>query len=105
MVIVVEHLLCIAATVHSIAIYHSDKDVLTELVRSLVPHLVPQSEPLPIFVALLICYINESATFVWNFLDIFIMIVGIGLATHFQLFNYQLKHAVIEVEAKLEYLF
>lgn len=98
----VEHLLCIGATVHSILIYHSDKDILTELIRSLVPHLVPQGEPLPTFVALLICCINESATFVWNFLDIFLMIVGVGLSTHFKVFNNELEHAAVEMEVKFQ---
>lgn len=103
----VEHLLCIGATVHSILIYHSDKDILTELIRSLVPHLVPQCDALPTFMALLICFINESATFVWNFLDIFLMIVGVGLSTHFKVLNNKLEHAANEMEVKsyTEYFF
>ena len=94
----VEHLLCIGATIHSIIKFNSEKDVLTELVISLVPHLVPRTvTELPTSVALLISYINESATFVWNFLDIFIMIIGIGLSTHFKLLNIELEQAAIEV--------
>lgn len=100
-IIAVEHLLCIGATVHSTVIYHSDKDIFTELIRSLVPHLVPQNEPLPIFLAAVICYINESATFVWNFLDIFIMVVGFGLSTHFKLLNDELEKAAVEMEVNL----
>lgn len=98
----VEHFLCVGATVHSILIYHSDKDILTELIRSLVPHLVPRSERLPTYLALLICCINESATFVWNFLDIFLMIVGIGLSTHFKVLNNKLEHTAMEMEVKFE---
>lgn len=101
MVVTVEHLLCIGVTIYSIIIYQSDKHILTELIRSLVPHLVPRNEPLPTFLALLICFINESATFVWNFLDIFLMFVGIGLSTHFKLFNNEMERAANEIEVKL----
>lgn len=100
-IISVEHSLCIGATLHSIIMFQSDRDVLTELIRNLVPHLVPQCKPLPIPVALLICYINESATFVWNFHDIFIMLIGYGLSTHFKLFNNELERAVVEVKVAI----
>lgn len=55
---------------------------------------------------LLILYINESSTFVWNFLDIFIMIVGVGLSTHFKVLNDELELAIdrIEVGFSLEQL-
>lgn len=94
-------MLCIGAALHSIMIYQSNGDILTELVRNLVPHLVPQCERLPPFIALLICYINESATFVWNFLDIFMMIVSFGLSTHFKVLNDELERAAIEIKVNL----
>lgn len=98
--IAVEHLLSIGAVSKTIIIYHSDKDFVTELISNLVPHLVPENELLPSS-ALLICVIVESATFVWNFLDIFIMIISVGLSTHFELFNHELEEATLEMEVNL----
>lgn len=75
-----------------------EKYTVTEFLWSLVPNLVPQSDALPMWIALLMCFINENATFIWNYLDIFIMIIGLGLSTHFKLLNIELEQAAIEVK-------
>lgn len=71
--------------------YHNDEDILLGLIRRMVPNLVPLENPPPKYIAITFCYISESATFVWNFIDIFIMIISIGLATHFKVLNIELK--------------
>lgn len=88
--ITVEHLLYIG----SIVDFESDKNILTELIRN----LVPRSETLPTFIALLICIVHEHATFVWNFLDIFLMMVGIGLSMHFKVLNNELERTTNEIK-------
>lgn len=47
----------------------------------------------------LICvkFISINANFMWSFLDIFIMIISMGLSNHFKLFNNELKHVKGEV--------
>lgn len=56
------------------------------------------------WIALLICFINENATFIWNYLDIFIMFNGIGLSTHFKMLNIELEQAAIEVKNALIFI-
>lgn len=82
----------------SIMSENGDKHVFTEFIKVSVPHIASRTEPLPTFIALLICYINENTTFVWNFLDIFLMIVGFGLSTHFLLFNNEMEWATVQIE-------
>ncbi|XP_055326857.1 gustatory receptor for sugar taste 64f-like [Sitodiplosis mosellana] len=43
-----------------------------------------------------ICFrlLSLIATFSWNFLDVFIMVIGIGLSTQFRLFNVELGRTV-----------
>lgn len=67
----------------------------------MVPHLVPSENPPPNYIAIIFCYLSENATFVWNFVDVFIMIIGIGLTTHFKAFNNELKQTKLEVEVQL----
>lgn len=93
-----EHLLCIAAAVHYIFTRINRKFSVIDFVRTLLASLVPQSDILPMWIAILISFINENATFIWNYIDIFIMIVSIGLSTHFKLLNIELEQATIEVK-------
>ncbi|XP_055326860.1 gustatory receptor for sugar taste 64f-like [Sitodiplosis mosellana] len=50
--------------------------------------------------SLLLIWMN---LFVWNFLDMFIMVISIGLSTHFKLFNCELKQATAEQNMSQEY--
>lgn len=70
---------------------------MTELAKHNVPHLIDLFGKVSLSVAILVNLINVCSTFVWNFMDIFIMIVSIGLSSHFQLLNNQLRQATIEV--------
>lgn len=98
--ITVEHWLFISATIQSNIIKNHDQDILREFIKISVPHIIPQRDSLPTFAVLLICYINESATFVWSFVDIFIMIVGVGLSSHFKVLNYEMEQAIARIEVK-----
>lgn len=70
---------------------------MTTFVRLNIPYI----DIIPVWAAFFINFINISATFVWNYTDIFIMIISIGLSTHFQLINKELERANIEVGSKL----
>lgn len=93
-----EHLLCVAAAIHYIFIGMSEQFSVMDFIRKLLESLVPQSHALPMVIAILISFINENATFIWNYIDVFIMIVSIGLSTHFKLLNIELEQATIEVK-------
>lgn len=98
-IVAVEHWLYIVATVHFIVVHFGNgANILSELAKDLFPQLVSESEQLPIYVSLLLCFMNECAVFVWNYLDLFIMIVGIGLSTLFEILNQKLERALVHIE-------
>lgn len=97
-IVTVEHCLFIGITIKSNIMFHSDKDTLMELIRRMVPHLISSTNPPPKYIAITFCYISESVVFVWNFLDIFIMTIGIGLTTHFKALNKELEQTKFDVE-------
>lgn len=95
--ILVEHSLSDGSVLHFVMKCQPGKDSFTELVKSNVPYLITSDDRIPVWMAFLINLINVFATFVWNFLDIFIMIVSIGLSTHFKYLNNELKQTKFEV--------
>lgn len=96
----VEHCLFIGVTIKSNIMYHNDKDILLGLIRRMVPNLIPLENPPPNYIALTFCYISENTAFMWNFVDIFIMIIGIGLTTHFKVLNNELQRTNFQTVVK-----
>lgn len=92
-IVTVEHALSDGSLLHYIIICQREREVLINFVKLNVPYI----DHIPIWAALFINFINISATFVWNYTDIFIMIVSIGLSTHFKLINKELEMANFEV--------
>lgn len=72
-----------------------------ETIIGLVESNVPYIDHIPIWAAFFINFINISATFVWNFMDIFIIVISIGLSTNFELINKELESANIDVSPEL----
>lgn len=95
--VLVEHLIADSSVLHYIRTCHEDQDPMTELAKHNVPHLIDFFGKIPVSVAILVNFINVISTFVWNYMDIFIMIVSIGLSSHFKLLNNELRQATIEV--------
>lgn len=93
----VEHSLSDGSVLHFVMKCDPGKDPFTELVKSNVPYLITSDDRISVWLAFLINLINVFATFVWNFLDIFIMIVSIGLSTHFKYLNNELEQTKFEV--------
>lgn len=101
--ILVEHVLSVGSNLHFISVCQRKKDPVVEMVNSDVPYLFTNDERMPVWVAIGVKLISVYATFVWNFLDIFIMVISIALTTHFKLFNCELKQAKSEVIVILFY--
>lgn len=62
-----------------------------------------QGTPILNYKSIIVCYLSVKAAFVWSFLDILIMIVGIGLTTHFKALNNELQQTKLEMEVKSSY--
>lgn len=62
----------------------------------------PHKNPFPSCIAIVFTYISENATFVWNFIDIFIMAFSIGLTTHFKVLNCELGKANFAINVKVQ---
>lgn len=88
----VEYSLSVGSGFHFILTCTTGKDPITEITKRKVPYLFTNYDIIPIY-ALPINLISITTTFVWNFLDVFIMVISLGLSTEFQLFNTELKEA------------
>lgn len=73
-----------------------DKDPIRELLKVQAPHLFPSYNK--ILILILGKFISVFATFVWNFVDVFIMMISIGLSTIFKLYNEDLRRSKCEVK-------
>lgn len=91
----VEHSLSTFSMLYQVSLCFKDKDPVTELINLQTPslHLFNDNN------LNLICtkFVSVAATFVWSFLDAFIMAISIGIYTRFRLFNYELRHSSYEV--------
>lgn len=77
-----------------------EKDPLQELFKTQVPMVFTLTE-LTWWKAILSKWFNVVVTFVWSFMDLFVMIVSVGLASLFQQINLdlqQMKGKVIQLE-------
>lgn len=68
------------------------KDPITEVIKSQVPYLIPEDIVIPLWMAIVINFISLAATFVWNYLDVFISVISIGISTLFELYNAELHN-------------
>lgn len=85
--ILVGHFLYVGSLFH---IMTSEGDPLTQIVKFSVPYMFTSASVVPIWGAVLIEYISITTTFVWNYSDVFILLISIGLSTQFELFNDEL---------------
>lgn len=79
----VEHELCVIKSFFK----NSGDDKITELFTHIVPYYSHISSIIDLIVA-----------FVWNYLDIFIMMISIGLSSLFELLNKELEQRRREVD-------
>lgn len=82
---------------HFVLVCETNKDPMTELVRVQGPHMFTLTEYTSVWKVFCAKFINITSTFVWNYLDTFIMTISIALSTQFELFNNELIQAKHEV--------
>lgn len=95
--ILVEHLFYVGSMFHFITTAHSEQDPLPFIVENCVPYTFNSTRCIPTWATIPINFISITASFVWNFLDAFILVISIGLSTLFQLFNDELMDTHGEV--------
>lgn len=96
--ILVEHTLSIISVIDFIIKCQPDQDPVTQLVLIQAPHLFPPNELIPLWKAICAKFLSIIATFVWNYVEVFIIIICIVLFTHFRLFNSELERIKSEVK-------
>lgn len=87
--ITVEHSMAITSLIHFVMTCQKDKDPIEELTKFQYPHSINFSNRILNFIYTR--FINFCATFVWTYLDVFIMTMSLGLAMQFKLYNDELK--------------
>lgn len=90
---------------HYVLTCEKSKNPLLEHVNYDVPHLFTGAEEISIVQAIFAKSISISVTFVWSYLDIFIMTIGIALTSQFKLFNDELNRAKGEVWTSISSFF
>lgn len=81
--------------IHFVVVCQKDKDPIRELMKIQAPHLLLFGNK--VLDSIFGKFLSVCATFLWNFLDVFIMTLSIGLSTMFKLYNAELKKAKGEV--------
>lgn len=98
--ITVEHILSVISTVHYITICYRQDDpmqIFLKLQASDVFYFIPYSP----WIAVVGKIVNLISTFCWNFMDLFVMIISIGLSTRFKQINDDLQRIKGEVRKKM----
>lgn len=70
------------------------------LLEAMVPFIEKITAHIPVWATVPFFLINIYATFVWNYIDIFIMMISMGLSELFKQLNSELEQAKDEVEIK-----
>lgn len=86
----VEHVLSFATIIQFIVQCYPQKDKMAEILKIQFPNVFLDPHP---SIWALICgkFVNINATFVWNYMDVFIIIMSLGLLSMFQQINEDLK--------------
>lgn len=82
---------------HFVTTVHGEQDPISFIIENSVPYTFNSSKFVPIWATIPINFISITTTFVWNYLDAFILVISIGLSTLFQLFNDELMETQGEV--------
>lgn len=85
---------------HFVIVCEKDKDPIRELLKVQAAHLFPSYNK--ILVLIIGKFISVFATFAWNFVDVFNIMISIGLSTIFKLYNEELRRSKCEVKFRLE---
>lgn len=99
----VDHLISIGTSFDIVLSTQKDKDPIVELVKNhfriRASNLITTVDLIPAWMAYCVnCFIFTFGLFISHFLNIFIMVISVGLATHFKLINDALKQAIVFAE-------
>lgn len=86
-----EHTFGVISHLHFVTFCEPEKDPLAESIKINVPYLYNKSDHISVLEAFFAYFINTVVTCIWNYLDVFIMMIGMALTTQFKLFNDELK--------------
>lgn len=95
----VEHVLNAFSIVYFAKVCMDKDDLFEELFRVQLSHLFIIF-PYSIWIAIFGKAINVIATFCWNYMDLFIMMISAGLSTHFKQINEDLQRIKGKVKTK-----
>lgn len=90
----VENSLSTLTTTYSI---DKDENFFTNFLMTVVPFLHTIVRPIG-WASFPFYFLSVSATFAWNYLDVFTMMMSMGLSTLFKQLNNELEQTKIEVE-------
>lgn len=102
--ILVDHILSIVARVHFAIKYQSIETPFVKLVQVQVPHFFSLSPHYTFWQAVIAKIVSVWPLVMWIFMDVFIMVLSIGLSTLFKLFNADLEQIKNKVALKYHYL-
>ena len=76
---------------HYVKFCEPEKDPLAENIKTYVPYLYNNTENISIPEIIFAYFIAGTGGYVWNYIDVFIMMIGIALTSQFKLFNDDLR--------------
>lgn len=68
-----------------------EKDPLAENIQAYVPYLYNNTENISIPGIVFAYFIAATGAYVWNYVDVFMMMIGIALTSQFKFFNDDLR--------------
>lgn len=92
-----EHILSMASSINSTILTQPDKDPVRELFKGPLPFLFTITK-FTIWKAAISKWLNIILTFAWSYMDLFIMIISVGLSSQFRQLNENLLRAKKEVK-------
>lgn len=82
---------------HFVKFCEPEKDPLVENIEINVPHLYFDTENISMHEAFFAYFIAATGSFIWNYWDVFLILIGMALTSQFKLFNDDLKRVKGEV--------
>lgn len=76
----------------------NDRDPVTEVINRKVPYLFTSDDEIPLWLAMFVDLISITTTVMWNYVDVFIMLVSRGLSIQLKLYNDELRRKTLEVK-------
>lgn len=76
---------------------NTEKPFMLVFLNDMVPFIHKIIDHIPVWATVPLFFINLHASFVWNYVDIFIMVISMGLSELFKQLNSELEQVRIKV--------